>query len=184
MQHEWWKNASGIMTHDSDEFQKLVDEAGSEKLVIVDFFMPQCGYCVKFMPDWNRVVEDIKAEFGDKVQFLKVDGIHDRYTSDRYDVNSFPSFIALEPGSHGDKWTDFHANRTHSNMKRWIKTLASKFHIEAPSATGGKATDNAAANLQNNHALGAPLPLAAGQPSADFFKQQVEESHRMSDAIN
>lgn len=69
-------------------------------------------------------------------------------------------------------------------MKRWIKSLASKFHIEPHSATGGKATDDAAANLQNNHALGAPLPLAAGQPSSDFLKQQMEENHRMSDAIN
>ena len=154
-------------------------------MVIIDFFMPQCGYCVKFMPDWNRVVEDMKAELGDKIQFLKVDGTDDRHTADRYDIESFPSFVALVPGTNGDEWVEWHpVARNYANMKKWIKALLNKFNIKAAAATNeGKEVDKAAKQLQDNHALGAALPLAAGQPSAQFMQQQMEENKRMSDAL-
>ncbi len=74
MDMNWWKQAHGTMTHDAGEFQDLVEAAGKDTLVIVDFFMPACSYCVKFMPAWNKIVDEFKAEYGDKIQFLKVDG--------------------------------------------------------------------------------------------------------------
>lgn len=86
MEREWWKQAKGQMTHDHGEFLDIVDAAGDDKLIIVDFFMPQCSYCVKFMPAWNQIVEEFTAEYGDKVQFLKVDGISDHYSASKYGI--------------------------------------------------------------------------------------------------
>jgi len=48
--------------------------------------MPACHYCVEFMPAWNKIVDEFKAEYGDNIQFLKVDGTEDRYTADRYKI--------------------------------------------------------------------------------------------------
>ena len=98
----WWKQAKGQMTSNQQDFFDKVDAAPKETLFIVDFFMPQCHYCVEFMPSWNKIVDEFKAEYGDKIQFLKVDGVADRYTADQYRISSFPSFIALEPGTFGD----------------------------------------------------------------------------------
>ena len=124
---DWWKQAKGIMTHDHIQFQQEVDSAGSDAIVIVDFFMPQCHYCVQFMPTWNKIVDEFKAEYGDKVKFIKVDGIADGVTSERYDIESFPSFIYLEPGTHGNKWKQWDpSHRTFAGMKKWISGFAKK----------------------------------------------------------
>ena len=73
----WWKNALGTKASSASDFQDIVDSVPKGKYIVVDFYMPQCGYCVKFMPEWNRIVEDFTAKFGDSVQFVKVDGIAD-----------------------------------------------------------------------------------------------------------
>lgn len=83
--------------------------------------MPACSYCILFMPDWNQIVSEFKAAYGDKIQFLKVDGIQDRFTASRYDIHSYPSFIALEPGTGGEDWIRWKpAHRDKNGMKLWI----------------------------------------------------------------
>ena len=46
----------------------------ADKHVFIDFYMEQCFWCYDFQADWNRIVKEIRALFGDKVEFLKVDG--------------------------------------------------------------------------------------------------------------
>jgi len=42
------------MTDGHKDFDAKVKEFdGTDKLIIIDFFMPACGWCVKFMPEWN-----------------------------------------------------------------------------------------------------------------------------------
>ena len=105
------------------------------------------------MPEWNQIVEEFKAEYGDKIEFLKVNGTDDNQTSNRYHVHSFPSFIALEPGTKGDKWKDWKpTNRSYAQMKSWIKALLNKNHIgveKHEAATPSAALANAADKLHN-----------------------------------
>ena len=42
-------------------------EQHRDSVVIVDFFMPECGYCMKFMPEWNRIVDEFTAEYGERI---------------------------------------------------------------------------------------------------------------------
>ena len=88
----------------AENFLELLEQH-RDSVVIVDFFMPQCAYCVKFMPEWNRIVDEFKAEYGEQIQFIKVDGTSDRLTPKRYEVHSFPRFVYIEPGSSGEKFT-------------------------------------------------------------------------------
>ena len=70
------------------------------------------------MPEWNKIVDDFQAEYGDQVQFLKVDGNQDRYTADRYNIESFPSFIIIEPNTFGDAYNQWRpAKRSYAAMK-------------------------------------------------------------------
>jgi thiol-disulfide isomerase/thioredoxin len=118
----WWKQAKGTKANNADHFQELVDAVAVDKLIVVDFFMPNCGYCVKFMPEWNRIVDDFTAKYGDAIQFLKVDGIAERYISQRYNVQSYPTFILIEGGTNGDSFHAWRANhRTYDGMKQWIE---------------------------------------------------------------
>lgn len=77
MEEPWWKQAKGTMTHNSREFNHLLKEAGNDKLVVVDFFMPNCYYCIKFKDGWNKIVDEFTAEYGDQIMFVKVDGVED-----------------------------------------------------------------------------------------------------------
>ena len=108
--------------------------------------MPHCGYCVQFMPTWNKIVDEFKGEYGDKIKFVKVDGIADGVTSDRYGVESFPSFIYLEPGTNGKIWKQWEpSHRTFSGMKKWIGGFAKKNNIPTLHQSDGPA--DAAKNL-------------------------------------
>ena len=132
MDSNWWKEAKGTHVKDPVSFQKMVQDFSDDTLVIVDFFMPQCIYCVKFLPEWNQIVDEYKAAYGDKIQFLKVDGTSDRYTASRYEIQSYPSFIALEPGSIGENWHHWKPmQRSYRTMKTWIGQLLKSYHIHA-----------------------------------------------------
>ena len=60
----WWKSSKGTKTNGRREFQELLIEAGDTKLVIVDFYMPSCYYCIKFKDSWNKIVDEFTAEYG------------------------------------------------------------------------------------------------------------------------
>ena len=94
MDQNWWKQAKGTKVADSADFQKHMSDM-ADKFIVVDFFMPQCHYCVEFMPQWNEVVDYFKTEYGDQVEFLKVDGDSDYITAARYKIHSYPSFIII-----------------------------------------------------------------------------------------
>lgn len=122
--------------------------------------MPACHYCVEFMPAWNKIVDEFKAEYGDKIQFLKVDGTEDRYTADRYGIKSFPSFIVLQPGTDGDRWLKWSPqHRDYASMKKWIKGLVFQHQIKPITA----ALAPSANALPTGGALEAALPVVAGQ---------------------
>ena len=100
MSENWWKTAKGTFVDNSTDLQDLLDNAGDKKLVVIDFFMQNCHYCKKFKDDWNRIVDEFTTEYGpEQIQFVKVDGIADYFSAARFDIESYPSFIAIEPGS-------------------------------------------------------------------------------------
>lgn len=55
------------MTDNAYEYQDFVEAAGPKKFIVVDFFMPNCKYCVEFMPEWNKIIDEFTAEYGDQV---------------------------------------------------------------------------------------------------------------------
>lgn len=188
MDLNWYKQAHGHMTNGKEDFQNQVDKYnGSDKLIIIDFFMPACGWCIKFMPSWNQIYDEFKAEYGDKIEFLKVNGTDDSHTANRYRVRSFPTFGYLEPGTNGKEWHEWTPmNRDYATMKKWIKGLMAKHHI-----TNGKSNDaasagalaNAADKLHNNVVLAGALPIGAEVPNAAMLLQQHEENKHMQTTL-
>ena len=120
------------MTFDAHDYQEKIESFDDDVLVIVDFFMEYCPYCIKFEPHWNRIVDEMKEKYGDQIQFLLVDGKkRDKATASRYGVEGFPEFISLEPGSKGEKfhtWTPHH--RTYQGMSTWIDKLAANYGLK------------------------------------------------------
>lgn len=74
---KWWQNTHGIPISSNTEFKQLVtsEEADfNDKHVFIDFYMQSCYWCYVFQAEWNRIVDELKDEYGDQVEFLKVDG--------------------------------------------------------------------------------------------------------------
>ena len=122
MSTSWWQKAKGTMTQDSAELQKIIAEAGETKMVVVDFFMPDCYYCKKFYNEWNKIVDEFTAEYGpDQIMFVKVDGTQDKVSESYYQVSSYPTFIALDPGTKGKEWNQWKPHtRDYASMKKWL----------------------------------------------------------------
>ena len=66
----------------------------SDKLVIVDFWAAWCGPCKMIAP----VLDEIAAEYADRVKVAKVDVDANNATAARYSVMSIPSLLFFRNG--------------------------------------------------------------------------------------
>ena len=118
---EWWQQAKGTLIKNNKDFENYMNKEGAESFVVVDFYMPACGWCQKFMPEWNQVVEDISKAANGEVKFIKIDGTVNRQLAQRYDVQSFPTFIIITPGTAGMEYLRWKVrNRTYDGLIDFI----------------------------------------------------------------
>ena len=61
---------------------------------VVDFYAVWCGPCKMIAP----LVEDLKGEYADKVNFVKVDVDQEPGLAAQYGINAMPTFLFLAPG--------------------------------------------------------------------------------------
>lgn len=63
-------------------------------VVILDFFAPWCGPCIKMMP----AVEKLSEEYKGKVLILKVDADANRAIMTKYHIDEIPTFLIFKNG--------------------------------------------------------------------------------------
>lgn len=66
----------------------------SDKPVLVDFYADWCAPCRAMKP----VLEDLKAQMGDKVAIFKIDVDRNPAISERFNVMSIPTLIVFKNG--------------------------------------------------------------------------------------
>lgn len=66
----------------------------TDKLVVVDFWATWCGPCRKLGP----VLDEIAAEFGEKVKFVKANTDDALKTAKDYAISGLPSLLIFKEG--------------------------------------------------------------------------------------
>ena len=100
--------------------------------MVIEFYTEMCPYCQKFYPVWNRVADYYTAAYRGDMIFVKVEGNKNSFTSHRYGVTGYPTFIIVEPGSDGSKFTKWEAShKDRQGMMQWIEgTVGNRLTID------------------------------------------------------
>lgn len=70
------------------------------------------------------LVNDITQMYGaENVEFVKIDGNKVYAPSQKYSVQSFPTFVYVQPNTRGMKAILFRGDRSYENMKAWMMKI-------------------------------------------------------------
>lgn len=106
--------AENIMEINDDSFEKIVLK--SDKPVMVDFWAPWCGPCKAIAP----TIESLEKEFGDKMNFVKVNVDDNPISPSKYGVQAIPTLIFFKNGKIADQITGMVAKQ---KLEETIKSV-------------------------------------------------------------
>src|SRR5512145_1354815 len=87
-------NTQEFVKHANDADFEAEVLKGGKKVTLVDFWAPWCGPCRALGP----VLEEVAAEFRQKVNVVKVNVDENPKTSAQYGVRSIPTLLMIKDG--------------------------------------------------------------------------------------
>jgi len=124
----WWAEYKSENVESYDKFKELVAYDNStykDKHIAVTFYMKGCMWCQRFLPEWNRIIDDYEDALN--VKFLTVDGPLVRELCRKYRVNGFPTILFLRGGKRGLDVVEFEDEpRDYDTFTKFLKHVVEK----------------------------------------------------------
>lgn len=92
---------SAIINVTTANFKEVVST--NDKVTVVDFWAPWCGYCVRMMP----VYDELAAALGDKVTLTKVNTDEQPELAQFFKIEILPTFAIFKNGEIVDRKIGF-----------------------------------------------------------------------------
>ena len=92
---------SAIIDVTTANFKEVVST--NDKVTVVDFWAPWCGYCVRMMP----VYDELSAALGDKVTLTKVNTDEQPELAQFFKIEILPTFAIFKNGEIVDRKIGF-----------------------------------------------------------------------------
>lgn len=86
----------------AENFEATVME--SDKVTIVDFWAPWCGYCVRMMPTFEKLADEMTS---DNLQFAKVNTDEEQALAQAFQIEVLPTFCIVKDKKIIDKKIGF-----------------------------------------------------------------------------
>ena len=120
MTADWFKDAKMPSVNSFDD---LKSRCKDKKHLIIDYFSPNCQYCYVFMPDFNKVYDDLNERYGgEQIDIVKINAWEAPQLSQMFGIPYFPFFVYVEPGSETCQAKSYFNKqpRNYENMMAWI----------------------------------------------------------------
>ena len=123
----------GVLSLTDNEIGMLKNKHG-----VVLFHMDGCGHCVNMMPDWNRVVTELKDNMKNDI----VLGAVERGNIEKFhqhgikpNVNGFPTVLYFNPSKlHSPEV--YNKDRSYEEFKQWIMEKSKKGKSKGKNSSG------------------------------------------------
>jgi thioredoxin len=103
-----------IINLTDENFEKEI--SNSEKLVLVDFWMPGCAPCFLISP----ILEKLANDFGEEIIFAKANLGALPLTAQKYGINVAPTVILFKEGK---PISGFIGARPEEEIRKWLEEV-------------------------------------------------------------
>ena len=95
---------------------KLIEKfTGEDKPTITYYFLPGCGWCQKFMPEWEKFAQLAKKE---GFETAKVNAQENPEEVSKKGITAFPTVEVVKNGTA----TEYNGERTAEDLLNFVKT--------------------------------------------------------------
>ena len=91
-------------------------QGGEHKPALVLYYAPWCGHCKKFMPEWNKLSQNLGSN--GNIAVNKVDCDANPEEAEKNDVDGFPTVVLHTD----DKSIKYEGERSEKAIMSWINS--------------------------------------------------------------
>ncbi|CAI2375143.1 unnamed protein product [Moneuplotes crassus] len=113
----WWSDMKALNIDENNSWKTIESKTLSTHYV-VEFFSENCGWCQKWKPDWDKMVDKFNSDTD--IMISSINANKSPKLADKFGIHAFPTIVYFVPGKSMYKYK-YEGQRTFENVKKWIE---------------------------------------------------------------